>query len=106
MAVILAITIGSMACLDTANSSDDSQTALSPTPAIDFSHCCPFSNVVLTPASFQPSISESQAISTVRDIVQKWYYPQPEDLPTFTAQATFTGEIQNKDHTKVQDLPV
>jgi hypothetical protein len=61
---------------------------------------------VARPASFQPSISENQAISTVRDIVRQYYYPNPEDLPTTATLATFTGECQNELHTKVQDLPV
>ncbi len=107
MAVIMMIVIGSVAGLAAANSSDNSQTTPLPTPAVDLSQCFPaFLAVAAKPASFQPSISESQAISTVRDLVRKYYYPQPEELSTFTALATFTGEIQNKDHTKVQDLPV
>ena len=107
MAVIVMIAIGSVVGLAVANGSDNSQSTPSPTPAVDLSQCFPaFLGVAAKPASFQPSISESQAISTLRDVVRKYYYPRPEELPAFTALATFTGEIQDGRGTKVQDLPV
>ncbi len=107
IAVITMVAILGVAGLVLANSSNDSQgtSTLTPSPVnVDWNFLAGL--VEVNAASFQPVISESQAISTVRDVVREWFYPKPEDLPTTATLATFTGECQDALHTKVQDLPV
>ena len=80
-----------------------------PTPpaAADIGQLFPAGKVVIKPASFQPAVSEDEAIGIARDILRRSFrIASPESLPTSAMIALFTGEVQDGRRQVAEDVPV